>query len=507
MNVFLYRNSLQGVSSQTLVLETKPMMLRYISLPALALLACGAMAQRPANPEPGLQVPGRVVSGAWLLRNDPNFLGDGLTRGGAARSALIGSFPAHLRAIISGAVQQPNSGRQAPAEPVESPRGMVSNRTYGLLSIPGLFKLTPKVQADHDMGSTLLNSVASTRTFTSVAVADGLVKVDATGAAAFNWGFLRTYTGEIKNGSPVIDKQAPFQNGKAELPIQAGQEYAIVGANNSKTDGAKTGVLTVADGTRLTVNVRGDVYKPNGSVTYGASTGFMLKPGAAQEVQVPFEVSGNTATTVQLSLKSPIPGITVTGLSPISVGAQGKGVFKVRMTAAKTMADWSGMAKFSIRAFNGAAEGPLDIPVKVETRWAFWPDWSLKAGDITHKGSLKVADTGYFLASIYFSTSSIVIPDNPDFGLAFNAPYNSQGNQLGLTYVGSMGATIDPGSSKWKSLIMESSHATLADQFDKLVNGGLSAYLTVDSNKFAAWQAARKLTLMGTNWIQTGKGT
>ncbi|MCG9893865.1 MAG: hypothetical protein MH204_00135, partial [Fimbriimonadaceae bacterium] len=50
----------------------------------------------------------KSVSGAWLLRNDPNFLGDGLTRTGNLRRALESALPIHLRRFVPQATQRAN---------------------------------------------------------------------------------------------------------------------------------------------------------------------------------------------------------------------------------------------------------------------------------------------------------------------------------------------------------------------------------------------------------------
>ncbi|MCG9895254.1 MAG: hypothetical protein MH204_07250, partial [Fimbriimonadaceae bacterium] len=352
----------------------------------------------------------------------------------------------------------------------------------------------------------LFDTVAGVRSFRGIAVADGTLKVDVTGASAFNWSFVRTLTGELNaQGAALVDKSVMIKDGKAEVPIAAGQEYVIVGGNNAKVDGAKTGVVKVADGTRLTINVRGEVYKPNGLLKYGPYGGVALKPGMKTVVEIPFEVDGNTATKVSMiGATGGSAGISVGPIQSVSVGAKGKGTIKVPITVGPNAPDWDGVLKYKISAFDGAAAGPVDIPLKVETRWAVWPEWTLKAGDLTHKGSLKVSDTGIYSVYNYFSSDAWITVNSVRFMVLFNTPKNSQGQTHGFEFAGGIGAMLDKGLENWNAFQADGVDATIAAQPDKLIGGGITYVLSSNDAKFNAIKQSKNFAGFIPSWQKIG---
>lgn len=456
-------------------------------------------------------VRGRMVTGAWLLQNDRQMLVNAFSASDrSSRRAVMSLLPKHLRGPMSNAGLQLQKFR-APLGRSQAERAARSMDPVSLIHAPMGFKpfelrdlyLMEQITTSLDLGSGIAGVPANPVRFVGIAAKTGSLKVITSEAGGSKWTEIRTFTGVIKNSIRVIDRTVPITQQQTVIPIKAGQEYQVAGVLDTSTAGKKSGILHISDGTSLTVNLKGDVVPKNGSINYGASVGSIyLRPSDSAEFTVPFEVSGNAASKISLRVEDAPRGINVdVSPSAIEMPAKGKGVFTVKVTCERgTENTYDEMLKLTIKGFDGSAEGPLDIPVTIETRWAIFGDWSLNAGDVHHSGNLKFSDVGDFSAYLYFSTSAWFSADPAKTAFAFTTPINAAGRCLGYAISPSLSGNIYGKDDSTDSLIGSGVVQAIMDNFDKLAEGGGYVKLSNDPGAIDGWVQSKTMISLNLDW-------
>lgn len=346
----------------------------------------------------------QVVTAGYLRMNDPGFVVRTLDRAQTPQGRRMAArlLPAEFiarRAEIVAANEKYLKLVSFPAEPITLGRqGEKESGQAPEPKGPGPIKIPGVVDVPMDFGSVSVNTAStaySTLDYYGTALNDGSLTIDEPWNTPIEVMRVNIYSGEVKDGKPVLSSTNLGSAKGKTFKVKQGQEFLVrVRLSHQKAGSYSEAISIQETGRTLKLNAKGVVSPTSGSITSWIEEGdFYLIPGQPAQGRLHVKVAGDGPTTVQVGGLSTIPMVGITGGTAVAKPGE-EIIIPFTVVTPKGKDNDSGLVTISAHAYAGKATTNATVSAKVETLWTLWKGFQNATGNVKTSGSFIYSSAG-----------------------------------------------------------------------------------------------------------------